>query len=131
MLLPDFGSFHAQHIGTIPTHLLVAGAKPSIVTTDNKLFSISFVVEYDGQQMMGTLEYQGSKADAFKVANDLVTNGVYCQARPDLAYTTTDAQERVVPFRLIEEPKQLTSVARDRIEAAIAKRARRAAKRQA
>lgn len=58
-------------------------------------------------------------------------NGVYCQARPDQAYTTTDTLERVVPFRLIEEPKQLTSVARDRIEAAIAKRARRAAKRQA
>jgi hypothetical protein len=76
---------------------LVALAKPSIVTTDNKLFSISFVVEYDGQQMMGTLEYQGSPADAFKVANDLVTNGVYCQARPDQAYTTTDALERVVP----------------------------------
>ena len=81
--------------------------------------------------MMGTLEYQGSKADAFKVSNDLVTNGVYCQARPDLAYTTTDAQERVVSFRLIEEPKQLTSASRDRIEAAIAKRARRAARRQA
>ncbi len=47
--------------------------------------------------MMGTLEYQGSPADAFKVANDLVTNGVYCQARPDQAYTTTDALERVVP----------------------------------
>ncbi len=127
-MLPDFGSFYAQTVGTQPVHLLVAGANPLVLQSDTKVFAINFVVEWDAQRMMGTLEYLGSKTDALKVAKDLVSTGVWCEVRPDLAYTGVDGWQYVVPFRLYKEPELLSQQARDRIQAAQAKRARKAAR---
>ncbi len=36
-----------------------------------KLFAVTFVVEHDGQRMMGTIECGGTQADALKVAKEL------------------------------------------------------------
>jgi hypothetical protein len=130
-MLPDFGSFYVQTIGTMPVHLVVSGADPTVLTVDNKLFAINFVVEWDEQRMMGTLEYLGTKADALKIAKQLVNTGVYCQAKPELAYITSDTNERVVPFRLYKNPEPLSQEAQDRIQAAQAKRARKAVQRLA
>ncbi len=127
-MLPDFGDLFVQKIGTEPIYLCVPGACPLIVTTDNKLFAISFVVEWEGQQFMGTLEYLGRKADANCIALDLVDRNVYCQPRPDLAYIAPEIQQRVVPFRLVEKPRVLTHKDSSRIKAAESKRARRAAR---
>lgn len=129
-MLPDFGSFYAQNLGTKPVHLLIpAGSVTGILTADNKLFGINFVAEFYGQRMMGTVESLGPKADALKVAKELVTTGVYCQVRPDLAYTGVDGWQHVVPFRLYKDPEPLSQEAQDRIQAAQAKRARKAAQR--
>ena len=129
-MLPDFGTFYAQNIGTKPIHLFVPGASPTVMQSDNKLWAINFAVECDGQRMMGTIECD-SRVDAMIVAKELVSTGVYCQARPDLAYTGVDGWQQVVPFRLYSEPKPLSPEASQRIEAAEAKRAKKAAKRQA
>jgi hypothetical protein len=96
-MLPDFGSFYAQNIGTMPVHLFVSGANPMVMQSGEKLFAVTFVVEYDGQRMMGTIECGGNQADALKVAKELTSSGVYCQPRPDLAYTGIDGWQRVVP----------------------------------
>jgi hypothetical protein len=129
-MLPDFGSFYAQNVGTMPVHLFVSGANPVVMQSGKKLFAVTFVVEYDGQRMMGTIECGGNQADALKVAKELTSSGVYCQPRPDLAYLGIDGWQRVVPFRLYREPEPLSQEASDRIQAAKAKRARKAAKRQ-
>lgn len=128
-MLPDFGSFWTQSIiGTMPFHLFTPGAKPIVMQTSKKLFAITFVVEHDGQRLMGTLETEGDWENALRTAEDLISSGVYCQARPDLAYVTTENSERVVPFRLYEKPEPLTQEAQNRIRAAEAKRARKARK---
>jgi hypothetical protein len=129
-LLPDFGSFYAQTVGILPVHLLVAGANPIVAQSAKNLFAVSFELEHSGQRMLGTIESVGTRADALKVAQELVTIGVYCQARPDLAYTTLETNERVIPFRLYQEPELLSQEACKRIQTAEAKRARKAAKRQ-
>lgn len=116
-MLPDFGDFFVQRIGTEPIYLCVPGASPLIVTTDYKLFAISFVVEWEGQQLMGTLEYLGTKVGANRIALDLVDRNVHCQARPDLAYIAPESQERVVPFRLVEKLRALTHEDSSRIKA--------------
>ncbi len=130
-MLPDFGTFYAETIGTKPVHLFVSnGGVTGILTADHNLFAINFVVGLDSQRMMGTLEYFGTKADAFEIAKQLSSTGIYCQPRPDLAYTTLETNERVVPFRLYQEPEPLSQEACDRLQAAEAKRLRKAAKRQ-
>ena len=129
-MLPDFGTFYAQHIGTEPFHLVVPGAEPMVIETGKKLFAINFVAEIDGQRMMGTLEYSGTKEDAFRYANQLLSSGVRCRPRPDLAYMGIDGLQYIVPFRVCEEPKPLTQEAQDRIKAAELKRLRRAARLQ-
>jgi hypothetical protein len=129
-MLPDFGSFYVQTIGTKPVHLSIPeGSVTGILTADNKLFGINFVADFYGQRMMGTVEFFGAKADAMKVAKELVGTGVYCQVRPDLAYTGVDGWQHVVPFRLYKDPEPLSQEAQDRVQAAEAKRARKAAKR--
>ncbi len=128
-MLPDYGTFHAKNVGTKPFHLFVSSeGVTGILTTDHKLFVINFVVEFDNQRMMGTVEYLGTKADALEIAKQLSSTGIYCQPRPDLAYTTLETNERVVPFRLYEEPQPLSQGALERLQKAAAKRARRARK---
>ncbi len=130
-MLPDFGTFYAENIGNKPVRLFVSEeCVTEILTADQKLFAINFVVGHDNQRMMGTVEYLGTKADALEIAKQLSSTGIYCQPRPDLAYTTLETNERVIPFRLYQEPEPLSQEASDRIQAAEAKRARKAAKRQ-
>ncbi len=128
-MLPDYGTFHAKNVGTKPFHLFVSSeGVTGILTTDHKLFVINFVVEFDSQRMMGTVEYLGTKTGAFEISKQLSSTGIYCQPRPDLAYTTLETNERVVPFRLYEEPQPLSQGALERLQKAAAKRARRARK---
>ncbi len=128
-MLPDFGTFYAENIGTKPVRLFVSKeGVTGILTTDHKLFVINFVVEFDNQRMMGTVEYLGTKADALEIAKQLSSTGIYCQPRPDLAYTTLETNERVIPFRLYQEPEPLSQGAIERLQAAAEKRARRARK---
>ena len=129
-MLPDFGTFYAQNIGTEPVYLRVPGARPLVMESAKNLFCVNFVVEVDGQRMLGTLECSGTKEDAFRYANELLSSGVRCQARPDLHYIGIDDLQHVVPFRVYEEPKPLSQEAQDRLKAAELKRLRRAAKRQ-
>ncbi len=128
-MLPDFGTFYAENIGNKPVRLFVSEeGVTEILTADQKLFAINFVVGVDSQRMMGTLEYLGSKADALGIAKQLSSTGIYCQPRPDLAYTTLETNERVIPFRLYQEPQPLSQEALERLQRAAAKRARRARK---
>ncbi len=128
-MLPDFGTFYAENIGTKPVRLFVSKeGVTEILTANQKLFAINFVVGVDSQRMMGTLEYLGTKTGAFEIAKQLSTTGIYCQPRPDLAYTTLETNERVIPFRLYQEPEPLSQGAIERLQAAAEKRARRARK---
>ncbi len=129
-MLPDFGTFYAQTIGTEPVHLFVPGARPIIMESAKNLFGINFVVEIDGQRMLGTLECSGTKENAFRYANELLSSGVRCQARPDLHYIGADDLQYIVPFRVCEELKPLSQEAQDRLKAAETKRLKKAEKRQ-
>ena len=129
-MLPDFGTFYTQRIGNEPVNLVVPNAAPMVIKTAKKLFAINFVVEVGEQRMMGTLEYSGIKEDAFRYANQLLSLGVRCRPRPDLAYMGIDGLQYIVPFRVCEEPKPLSQEAQNRIKAAELKRLRRAARLQ-
>ena len=122
----DFGQVYAQKSGTAPLHLYVPGSAPVVASSDDKLFSIGFSVQWGEQPLWGTLEVLGNVGDAIRTAKDLKHKGVYCQVRPDLSYISPETQIRVVPFRLVEAP--LSSSDSAKITAAEEKRVRRAQK---
>lgn len=122
----DFGEFYARELGIKPVHLCIPGSAPVVASSDDKLFSIGFSIQWGKQPFWGTLEVVGSINDAIRTAKDLGHKGVYCQARPDLSYISPETQIRVTPFRLVEAP--LSFVDSAKITAAEEKRVRRAQK---
>lgn len=122
----DFGEFYAQELGTKPVHLCIPGSAPVVASSDEKLFSIGFSIQWGEQPFWGTLEVAGSASDALRIAKDIGSCGVYCQVRPDLSYISPETQIRVTPFRLVEAP--LSKCDSAKIAAAEEKRARRAQK---
>ncbi len=122
----DFGEFYAQELGTKPVYLCIPGSTPVVASSDDKLFSIGFSIQWGEQPFWGTLEVAGSASDALRIAEDLGSCGVYCQVCPDLSYISPETQIRVTPFRLVEAPLSKSDSAK--IAAAEEKRVRRARK---
>ena len=63
----DFGEFYAQELGTKPVHLCIPGSEPVVASSDDKLFSVGFSIQWGDQPFWGTLEVVG-KLIGIKVA---------------------------------------------------------------